>query len=1174
MQRLLLIFLLFPLFATAQLSGGTITPINGVSNVPASFSTIQEAATYLAANGVVGSGPVVLEMTAGYSPASEPATGIVLDSIPGTTANRRVVFRPAAGNNVTVSLNVAGNGTLNLQRVNFVTFDGRAGGVGTAKALTFINTSISSLDFTSALKLINSSKNNIFQYCTFVGNGAKVTTNGPGPSFTPVPGSGVVYFGVAGVHNAGNNFNKLYRCDINGNGQAMQLFVSQGSQSTPSLSNFSDTIRGCNLFDNFSNVSANIAINLHFGNDEWVVDSNSIYQTVPRSYTVQAVHIGINAFLNFTGELHDINANFIGGNSPGANGAMTLQAAGTNVIGFQAINCQHGEGTFIFGNTIRNINLSYASSLGSFPNAAILVTSFYTSGLTNIGFNNISNLNFSNTNGFIRLRPVYLRSSVSATSGTFGNIQPEFFAFNNVLNNITATGSGATGSAEIFGFACESVSSASLLGGSSIGLFFIYENKLTQLTSTSATPSTGTLVRGITSFNTQGSGSTAALGNYNEFFADTIAGLSTNSISTNVINGSATGISINSGLIDTCIIEQCDISNIANTTTADISNTVSGIAVTNGAWAISRNRIYDLRNGATGATLRTNIFGINVRGVNTASDVYNNQISIGSGQNNNQQVYGIINNVSNPTTQLRVLYNTILISGSPTSGGANSSAIYRGSDTPGAVLPIVTQFVSQNNLCINKRSGGTGIHSAIYNQATAAGSSFSTNFNTLVTANAAQAGQWGPTANNFATWKTNTGGEALSYYAQSGASSSLSSSLAQVNLNNLFFNAAYEANGNLGIDSTKAECWLVAGKGIAIPQISTQFNRGTNTAFPTCIGASEFTPDVDAPCSFESAAPSPNTTTTYTFASRPLMSIAWGSAGTPPSSVCVKYYSGQAAPNPSPLSSFSASYWGVTATGGSGYSYSPTINFGSFERGTVPFADPAVKQSFYSGTGWAYLGPTATANTATTPATSTFNNVPYALGANTALILTTDGNPIPVDVVRFEAQRKGSVNELVWTTAQELNSRWFIVERSTDGTNYAPIGQVAAAGTSNTLKNYAFTDNAPIKGINHYRLRMVDRDNSFRYSWVRKVRNEGLANVLVYPNPVTDKLVVDVQVDKSVNGQLLVIDVSGKMLVSRTVNLAQGQNLLPIEAASLQRGAYLVKLVMEGDVVVRKFNKL
>jgi hypothetical protein len=1149
MRKFLLLLSLLPLYGLAQLNGGATYPINGVSNAPISFSTIQNAATYLNTNGVTGTGNIILELQTGYNPASEPATGIVMDSIPGTAANRRVIFRPATGFSAVVSLSVAGNATLNLQRVNFVSFDGRPGGTGTTKALTFTNTSTSGTDFTGALKLINSSKFNQFLYCTFIGNAALATSS-------TVFGNAVVQFGGASTFAAGNNGNKLYRCDVNGNGAALQLLVSRGSTASPEVENTEDTIRACNFYDNFSNLASNIALNVFIGNTDWYIDSNNIYQTVPRSYTVQALHTGIATVLNFTGESHVIAYNNVGGNAPSATGTMTLQGAATNAVGYVAISCQHGEGSFIFGNTIRNITLSYAAAAGSFGNAAIFANMQYSSGVTNIGFNNISNLSFSNTNGFIRLRTIYLRSVVTASTGFFSTVQPVLFAYNNIITNITATGSGVTGSAEVVGITNESVSVASLTGGTSIGEFYVYDNKVTQLTATAA--NTNTIVRGINTLNSIGSAGTS-VGNYNEIIKDTIAGLSTNSTSVSVAPGSATGIFINSGLLDTSLVQQCDISNIANTTTADISNAVCGIAVINGSWDISRNRIYDLKNGATGATLRANIFGINVRAsIFATSNVHNNQLSIGSGQNNNLQVFGIVNNTS-ATNQLNLLYNTVLISGAPTSGAANSAAIYRGSDTTAPVVSIVTPILVQNNLCINKRSGGTGNHTAIFNQA-GTGASFVTDFNTLVSANTATAGQWGAAAGNFATWKSSSAGDIYSYYAQSNASSSLSTNPAQVNLANLFFNASFEANGNLGIDSTKAECWLVAGKAKAVATISGQFNRGTNLAYPTCIGASEFKPQAPAPCSFESAAPSAGGTTTYTFAGRNIMSIAWGVGGILPSAVCVKYYSGKAATPASPANNYSASYWEVTAATGSGYTYTPTINFSASERGTVPFTNTDVKQSFFNGAGWQYLGPSATANTATNPATSTIANINNQLGSNTALILTDVSNPIPVDLLYFNATRNGAVNNLAWATAQEINSSKFVVERSSNGGAYTPIGDVAAAGNSTNT-------------INLYRLRMLDKDNHARLSWTRQVRNEGLANVSVYPNPVLDKLTVNIQADKALAGQVIITDVNGKAVYNKAINIIQGENLIPVNAAALQAGTYFIKVLLEGDMIVRKFNK-
>ena len=66
-----------------------------------------------------------------------------------------------------------------------------------------------------------------------------------------------------------------------------------------------------------------------------------------------------------------------------------------------------------------------------------------------------------------------------------------------------------------------------------------------------------------------------------------------------------------------------------------------------------------------------------------------------------------------------------------------------------------------------------------------------------------------------------------------------------------------------------------------------------------------------------------------------------------------------------------------------------------------------------------------------------------------------------------------------WTTASEINTKNFVVERSTDGVHFSALGTVAAAGNSNTAHQYQFTDaNALNAGAStlYYRLRLVDND--------------------------------------------------------------------------------------------------
>ena len=116
--------------------------------------------------------------------------------------------------------------------------------------------------------------------------------------------------------------------------------------------------------------------------------------------------------------------------------------------------------------------------------------------------------------------------------------------------------------------------------------------------------------------------------------------------------------------------------------------------------------------------------------------------------------------------------------------------------------------------------------------------------------------------------------------------------------------------------------------------------------------------------------------------------------------------------------------------------------------------------------------------------------------------LSVTGNVVlPVGLTDFSATAHDQKSILEWHTAQEQNNRGFYVERSPDGTNWTVIGFVAGAGNSNTPKAYSFTDVAPAKGNNFYRLRQEDIDNRQKFSAIAKVSFSNATDIIVTNNP-------------------------------------------------------------------------
>lgn len=173
---------------------------------------------------------------------------------------------------------------------------------------------------------------------------------------------------------------------------------------------------------------------------------------------------------------------------------------------------------------------------------------------------------------------------------------------------------------------------------------------------------------------------------------------------------------------------------------------------------------------------------------------------------------------------------------------------------------------------------------------------------------------------------------------------------------------------------------------------------------------------------------------------------------------------------------------------------------------------------------------------------------------------------LPIELVHFYARPIGKRRvELSWQTQSEINNDYFVVERSENGIDWEFVQEVLGAGNSSTLIDYSCVDDMPYDGISYYRLKQVDFDGEFSYSFVRSVDLNGsgeLANeLLIYPNPATQ--LINFQFDKFTSDEILlaVYTIEGQLIFTERIYLTDGQGVFTITDLSvLGAGNYLVSL--------------
>ncbi len=178
--------------------------------------------------------------------------------------------------------------------------------------------------------------------------------------------------------------------------------------------------------------------------------------------------------------------------------------------------------------------------------------------------------------------------------------------------------------------------------------------------------------------------------------------------------------------------------------------------------------------------------------------------------------------------------------------------------------------------------------------------------------------------------------------------------------------------------------------------------------------------------------------------------------------------------------------------------------------------------------------------------------------------------PLPLTGLQVSASLSGNNVSVNWETLTESNTGSFIIERSADGTNWQSLGTMAAAGNSNSKRNYHFTDNKPLQ-LNFYRIREIDLDGRITYSNVVRLNlPQSMLTTKIYPNPFVNQLQLDMNSDKTQRVYIAVTDAGGRKLLTREWNLVKGMNSLVMsEVQKLLPGIYFIKVfTKEGNTII------
>lgn len=163
---------------------------------------------------------------------------------------------------------------------------------------------------------------------------------------------------------------------------------------------------------------------------------------------------------------------------------------------------------------------------------------------------------------------------------------------------------------------------------------------------------------------------------------------------------------------------------------------------------------------------------------------------------------------------------------------------------------------------------------------------------------------------------------------------------------------------------------------------------------------------------------------------------------------------------------------------------------------------------------------------------------------------------VPIQLLNFTCTAVGNTANLNWISAEEINADKYIVEYSKDGSNFQSIAIINAKGSNS---NYKYV-HQQVNSTAFYRLKMMDKDGSFKYSEIRVVKFDNKNGFTIAPNPANEMVYVFTKNNAAIKS-IQLISMDGQVL--KTVDQYNSGGEISIHNFPI--GTYILKAIYKND---------
>jgi trimeric autotransporter adhesin len=210
---------------------------------------------------------------------------------------------------------------------------------------------------------------------------------------------------------------------------------------------------------------------------------------------------------------------------------------------------------------------------------------------------------------------------------------------------------------------------------------------------------------------------------------------------------------------------------------------------------------------------------------------------------------------------------------------------------------------------------------------------------------------------------------------------------------------------------------------------------------------------------------------------------------------------------------------------------------------------------------------------ATSPANLASARCSYKDASTTMIKAITCGIILDAAFIDFSGIVADNKALLTWEATNEQSLVKYEIESSSDAVNFKRIGFEYAKNLPAAA--YRFKDPDDLRGTMFYRLKMISKSNSIKYSSVIKLSGAGRFEVSHLVNPFTNLVTANITVPDGGNIRIRLYDGKGKMVKDFAGYVNKGLNKVEVkEPGNLSAGIYFIAVEYRNEVFRTKLIRL